>query len=79
MFLSLPAAVAHFMTEEEESQSTETTLAEIGEIGVGRGREAEEGGSVLRVIIRVKYAADIIIFWDRRGEETLLRLGNFLL
>ena len=54
-------------------------MAEIGEIGVGRGREAEEGGSVLRVIIRVKYAADIIIFWDRRGEETLLRLGNFLL
>ena len=36
VFLSLPAS-AHFMTEEEESQSTETTLAEIGEIGVGTG------------------------------------------
>ena len=44
VFLSLPAS-AHFMTEEEESQSTETTLAEIGEIGVGTGEEEGERGA----------------------------------
>ena len=42
------------------------------------GREMGGGG----VIIRVKYAADIIIFWDRRREDwretkkALLGLGD---
>ena len=49
----------------ERSQSTETTLAEIGEIGDGMEGRRERERRVLGVIIRVKYAADIVIIFFR--------------